>query len=66
MKSFIIKSIVDDDNWITTWIVNAENHKEAKKIVTNHYDFEEDETIISCVEFNNEKEGVVFVEAFAR
>jgi hypothetical protein len=66
MKSFIIKSIVADDNWITTWIVNAENKKEAKRMVISHYDFEEDETIISCDEINNKKEGVVFVEAFAR
>ena len=66
MKSFIVKSIVDDDNWITTWIVNAENHKEAERMVINHYDFEEDESIVSCDEISNKKEGVVFVEAFAR
>lgn len=65
MKSFIIKSIVDND-FITTWIVNAENKKEAKRMVINHYDFEEDESVISCDEINNKKEGVVFVEAFAR
>lgn len=65
MKSFIIKSIVDDD-FITTWIVNAENKKEAKRMVINHYDFEEDESVVSCDEINNKKEGVVFVEAFTR
>jgi autonomous glycyl radical cofactor GrcA len=65
MKSFIVKSIADDD-FITTWIVNAENHKEAKRMVINHDDFEEDESIVSCDEINNKKEGVVFVEAFAR
>ena len=61
MKSFIVKSIVDD--FITTWIVNAENHKEAKKIVINDCEFEKNESIVSCVEFNNKREGVVFVEA---
>ena len=65
MKSFIIKSIVDDDNWVTTWIVNAENHKEAERMVINHYDFEEDESVVSCDENKNKKEGVVFVEASA-
>ena len=64
MKCFIIKSVVDD-NFIKTWIVNAENKKEAKRMVINHYDFEEDESVVSCDEINNKKEGVVFVEASA-
>lgn len=61
MKSFIVKSINDND-LITMWIVNAESKEEAKEMVMADPEFEE-EDIVSCDEFNHKRRGVVFIEA---
>ena len=63
MKTFLIHSL--GDNADTTWIVNANNRKEAIQYVKNDEDFYDDfygdEDVVSCDEINNKHEGVIYI-----
>lgn len=64
MRSFIIHSVTSD-NIDTFWIVNAKSKKEAKQLVIENEDFDQDEDILSCDEFENNKKGVAFLMALS-